>query len=63
MTGQIRRAPAIAAAGPHPAIGRPDAQYSANESIRRHIIAGIILVAFLAFGLGVGPRLPKSPAP
>ena len=52
MTGQIRRAPAIAAAGPHPAIGRPDAQYSANESIRRHIIAGIILVAFLAFGLG-----------
>ncbi len=52
MTGQIRRAPAIAAAGPHPAIGRPDAQYSANELIRRHIIAGIILVAFLAFGLG-----------
>src|SRR5579863_174799 len=52
MTGQIRRAPAVAAAGPHPAISRPDAQYSANDSIRRHIIAGIVLVAFLAFGLG-----------
>src|SRR5579862_8359199 len=52
MTGQIRRATGVAATGPHPAIGRPDAQYSANDSIRRHIIAGVILVAFLAFGLG-----------
>src|SRR5579863_4425241 len=52
MTGQIRRATGVAATGPHPAIGRPDAHYSANDSIRRHIIAGIVLVAFLAFGLG-----------
>ena len=52
MSRQIMRATGGVAAGLHWAFGEPGPQHSANESIRRHVIAGCVLVGILAFGLG-----------
>ena len=52
LTGPIVRAISVATAGLHWAFGETGPAHSANESIRRHIIAGSVLVGVLAFGLG-----------
>ncbi len=52
LTGPIVKTVGAAKAGLHWAFGDAGPTDSANESIRRHIIAGSILVGVLAFGLG-----------
>jgi HlyD family secretion protein len=52
LTGPIGKAVGSAKAGLHWAFGDAGPADSANESIRRHVIAGSILVGILAFGLG-----------
>ena len=52
LTRQVVRAIDVAKAGLHWAFGEAGPAHSANESIRRHIIAGSVLVGVLAFGLG-----------
>ena len=52
LTGPIVKTVGAAKAGLHWAFGDAAPTDSANESIRRHIIAGSILVGVLAFGLG-----------
>ena len=51
-TGPVLKAAGVATAGLRWAFGDAGPTDSANESIRRHIIAGSILVVILAFGLG-----------
>jgi HlyD family secretion protein len=52
LTGPIVKTVGAAKAGLHWAFGDAGPTDSANESIRRHIIAGSVLVGILAFGLG-----------
>ena len=52
LTGPIVKTVGAAKAGLHWAFGDAGPTDSANKSIRRHIIAGSILVGVLAFGLG-----------
>ncbi|MGB6504752.1 MAG: HlyD family type I secretion periplasmic adaptor subunit, partial [Xanthobacteraceae bacterium] len=52
LTAPFRKGAATAAAGLRWAFGDVGPAHSANESIRRHIIAGSVLVGLLAFGLG-----------
>ena len=52
LTGPIVKTVGAAKAGLHWAFGDAGPTDSANESIRRHIIAGSVLVGVLAFGLG-----------
>ena len=52
LTGPIASAIGAARAGLHWAFGEPGPTHGASESIRRHIIAGSVLVGVLAFGLG-----------
>ncbi|MGB6503836.1 MAG: biotin/lipoyl-binding protein, partial [Xanthobacteraceae bacterium] len=52
LTGPIVKTVGAAKAGLHWAFGDAGPADSANESIRRHIIAGSVLVGILAFGLG-----------
>ena len=52
LTGPIVKTVGAAKAGLHWAFGDAGPTDSANELIRRHIIAGSILVGVLAFGLG-----------
>jgi membrane fusion protein, type I secretion system len=51
-SGPIARGLGAAAAGLRWAFGDAGPAGSANESIRRHVIAGSVLVGILAFGLG-----------
>jgi len=52
ISGPIIRAIGAARGGLHWAFGDVGPQNGAGESIRRHIIAGSVLVGLLAFGLG-----------
>ena len=52
LTRQVVRAIDVAKAGLHWAFGETGPAHSVDESIRRHIIAGSVLVGVLAFGLG-----------
>ena len=52
LTGPIVKTVGAAKAGLHWAFGDAGPTDSANESIRRHIIAGSVLVGIRAFGLG-----------
>ena len=52
LTAPFRKGAATAAAGLRWAFGDVGPAHSANELIRRHIIAGSVLVGLLAFGLG-----------
>ena len=52
MIHPITKAIGTASAGIRWAFGKAGPANSANESIRRHVIAGSILVGFLAFGVG-----------
>ena len=52
LTAPLRKGAATAAAGLRWAFGDVGPAHSANKSIRRHIIAGSVLVGLLAFGLG-----------
>jgi len=52
LTRPIVRMIVTVRAGLHWAFGDVGPQGSANESIRRHVIAGSVLVGLLAFGLG-----------
>lgn len=51
-TDSIRKAIATVRAGFNWAFGEPGPEHGASESIRRHIIAGSILVGLVVFGLG-----------
>jgi len=52
LTGPVMSMIRTARSGLHWAFGEPGPAHGAGESIRRHIIAGSILVGVLAFGLG-----------
>ena len=62
LTGPVLKATGLVAAGLHWAFGDAGPTDSANESIRRHIIAGSVLVEYRRSALAAGPRPPRSPA-